>query len=248
MKGLNTIAKPNMNNGEHYNVVDIWRTIQGEGPYAGHPAVFIRLGGCNLRCEYCDTAFESYSDMVVHEILENIRLLINPRSPKLAVITGGEPLLYDLSVLINALHGVFPLVQIETAGTIATPWIINVINKHRLAVVVSPKTAKLNATSIIRYLQPYGSVAYKYIVRATDVLDEKDGLPMTSPMANTLCRLSRPYITGIAAYDTGTDIYIQPCDEQDEQKNERNIRQCVKLCTEYGYILSLQQHKVIGVM
>jgi len=59
MFGTNPLSKPIESDGLYLEVQDIFSTIQGEGPFAGKPAVFLRLAGCNLRCFFCDTDFES---------------------------------------------------------------------------------------------------------------------------------------------------------------------------------------------
>jgi organic radical activating enzyme len=58
MRGNNPIRPPEQGDGMILQVKSIFATIQGEGPNVGTPAVFIRLGGCNLACEFCDTSFE----------------------------------------------------------------------------------------------------------------------------------------------------------------------------------------------
>ena len=72
-------------------VTEIFHSIQGESTYAGRPCVFVRLGGCDLRCRWCDTeyAFHEGSPLTVEEILTEVRALRCP----LVEITGGEPLL-----------------------------------------------------------------------------------------------------------------------------------------------------------
>ena len=47
-------------NGQFLSIKSIFKTLQAEGPYCGVPAIFIRLGGCNLACSFCDTEFEDY--------------------------------------------------------------------------------------------------------------------------------------------------------------------------------------------
>ena len=55
-----------------YNIVEIFHSVQGEGYRSGIPHVFIRFGRCNLRCEWCDTDFDTYEQMSVKAILEQV--------------------------------------------------------------------------------------------------------------------------------------------------------------------------------
>lgn len=70
-----------------------FESIQGEGKYAGYPVLFIRLSGCNLNCEWCDTKYhKKFVEYDYRKIIE----IINNSKKKIIVWTGGEPLLqYD---------------------------------------------------------------------------------------------------------------------------------------------------------
>ena len=103
-------------------VMEIFDSIQGEGEFMGRSATFIRLAGCNLRCDFCDTQ-ESW---VVHLPLpvtdEDIVLQCNH---EIVVITGGEPCLHALDSLIFLLHSMGKYVCIETNGTLPVPNLID---------------------------------------------------------------------------------------------------------------------------
>lgn len=77
-------------------VNEIFYSLDGEGIRAGYPAVFIRLAGCNLRCNYCDTGYALNSsdgkEMSIPEIMEKVRSFGKCRN---VTLTGGEPLLQD---------------------------------------------------------------------------------------------------------------------------------------------------------
>jgi organic radical activating enzyme len=91
-------------------------TIQGEGFHQGKAAYFIRLGGCDVGCVWCDVK-DSW-DVTKHPLLDIKKLAADVfKSPaELVVITGGEPLMHDLTYLTNALHSVNKQVHIETSG------------------------------------------------------------------------------------------------------------------------------------
>ena len=102
-------------------------TLQGEGPSVGQPAVFIRLSRCNLHCAWCDephtwdtTRFRLSDHTERHTPAELIDW-VRQQSPKLVVITGGEPLLQQdkLVDLVAQLVAMGRRVEIETNGTIA---------------------------------------------------------------------------------------------------------------------------------
>lgn len=98
-------------------VNEIFYSLQGEGHFAGTPAVFIRFSGCNLRCSFCDTDHSSFSEMTEEEIVAETK-----RFPaKHIVITGGEPGLQITTRLVRRLHEEGCFVQMETNGTRALP-------------------------------------------------------------------------------------------------------------------------------
>ncbi|MGB9823508.1 MAG: 7-carboxy-7-deazaguanine synthase QueE [Candidatus Hydrothermia bacterium] len=106
-------------------VSEIFKSIQGEGPKAGAPSVFLRLGGCNLRCDFCDTKYASFHDYSeewqAFDIDEVIKKVIEIRlNAWNFVITGGEPLLQkkQLALLIGKVASLFRSIEIETNGTI----------------------------------------------------------------------------------------------------------------------------------
>ena len=100
-------------------VVEIFKSIDGEGIRAGFPVTFIRLFGCNLRCSYCDSLYAcdgtGYSDMTIEGILTEVYKL----GCKRITLTGGEPLIHkDAKKLIVALMTDGFEVNIETNGSI----------------------------------------------------------------------------------------------------------------------------------
>lgn len=99
-------------------VMEEFYSIQGEGAQAGKPAYFLRIGGCDVGCNWCDVK-ESW-DAGVHPLLnvEDVVSRIVSCPAKAVVVTGGEPLLYDLSYLCNMLkkHGIQRF--LETSGSV----------------------------------------------------------------------------------------------------------------------------------
>jgi organic radical activating enzyme len=97
-------------------VMEDFYTIQGEGAYQGHAAYFIRLGGCDVGCTWCDVK-DSW-DASAHPLMSVDEILIKAKrsGSEIAVITGGEPAMYDLSLLTNNLRNAGLRTHIETSG------------------------------------------------------------------------------------------------------------------------------------
>lgn len=104
-----------------FPVMEAFYTIQGEGFYQGKAAYFIRLGGCDVGCVWCDVK-ESWNaklhpNQTVTEIVTDALQAVNHQPENvIIVITGGEPLMYDLSIFTDALHKAGFAINIETSG------------------------------------------------------------------------------------------------------------------------------------
>ena len=98
-------------------VMEHFYTIQGEGYHQGRAAYFIRLGGCDVGCVWCDVK-DSW-DASKHPLMSVEFLLseIKKTSAKLIVITGGEPLMHNLDVLTKTLQAAGLETNIETSGS-----------------------------------------------------------------------------------------------------------------------------------
>lgn len=101
-------------------VMESFYTLQGEGMHQGKAAYFIRLGGCDVGCVWCDVK-DSW-DATKHPQL-NIETIVEKaleetnRQPSIAVVTGGEPLMHDLTALTAALKAAGFETNIETSGS-----------------------------------------------------------------------------------------------------------------------------------
>jgi len=97
-------------------IMEHFYTIQGEGRYSGKAAYFIRLAGCDVGCVWCDVK-ESW-DADIHPVLSLVDIMqeVKASGTDFCVITGGEPALYDLNGIVNALKAANIEVAIETSG------------------------------------------------------------------------------------------------------------------------------------
>lgn len=101
-------------------VVEIFKSIDGEGKRAGLPTTFVRLAGCNLRCRYCDTSYAFNTSEAKDMYLEEIIKEVENYGVKSITITGGEPLVHphvtDLLTMMNNMN-IFDI-NVETNGSI----------------------------------------------------------------------------------------------------------------------------------
>ena len=215
------------------DVHSVFLTIQGEGPYVGRRAVFVRLAGCNLQCPQCDTDYTTGRSRVATEDLARrcAELHAGQDTKPLVVITGGEPLRQPIGRLLDKILSQGFDVQLETNGTAyqALPYL-----HPSLTVVCAPKTGRLNGR-----LLPHID-ALKYVITAGDV-DPRNGLPYTALGHTASPRLALP-----PPNFRGT-VYVQPCDEQDSEKNAANLAATIDSVMRFGYTLCLQTHKYIGM-
>ena len=235
-------------------VQDIFYTIQGEGPYAGCPAVFIRLAGCNLACTFCDTEFETgiNNRMTLHAILEDVHTKAQAAkypttAYNLVVLTGGEPLRQRCGHLIqHLLDAGVRHIQIETAGTLWDDELVPFIASHKLTLVCSPKTPRIHPL-IARYCSHY-----KYIIQRGRTAED-DGLPIggTQPGNHLMPqRLHRPWDVTQGHVRHPITVWVSPCDETDPvlgRKTTLNTEETVRVAMLHGYRLSIQMHTLEGV-
>lgn len=131
-------------------------TIQGEGTMIGTPCIFIRTAGCDMRCTWCDTqyAFEESKKLTVEMIMAKVNELDNGQ--RFVVLTGGNPVIQEMSELVMALHNQRYTVQLETQGSIFKPWV-----GACDIVVVSPKPPSSGNVVLLEKLLPYYQLGAK---------------------------------------------------------------------------------------
>lgn len=254
MFGNNPIRKVDHENADALLVQEIFYTIQGEGPFQGMPAVFVRLAGCSLACYYCDTEFESgmtSKPMTVMEVCDAVVQLMPDHGTErqgLVVLTGGEPMRQDIRELVINLRFMCFDVQIETHGLHylnfgpgfeAVPASISAAYYGSLTIVCSPKTGKVSSelAKVVGH--------WKYVI-ADDDSTVHDGLPrLSTQFRHQQSTLARPWDYCLThKFD---NIWVSPKDEQDPVKNGKNMKKAAEVAMRFGYRLTLQQHKILGL-
>lgn len=238
MFGKNTPRKREHGTSLQYR--EVFYTIQGEGPFAGRPATFIRLTGCNLKCWFCDTEWDDDKDEYLeYQVIADKARWASPPHSTLAVLTGGEPMRQSIGPLIQALQrNGFSDVQIETAGSFWQECVL----WPGVTTVISPKTAKVNPN-----FREYDAGFYwKYVLKAGDI-DPSDGLP-----SGEFQRVGNGVGGGAPARPPADAagqgrVSLQPMDEHDLTSMEDNAKAVAKSAMEFGYNAGLQMHKYLMV-
>jgi 7-carboxy-7-deazaguanine synthase len=224
----------------------IFLTIQGEGLFLGCPSVFVRLSGCNLRCQWrnqdgsetlCDTPYSSFEpetniksvEQVLHEILEF--------SVDHIVITGGEPTIQnDVFKLISLLRAAGKTVTLETNGTNT----IQATGGDDFLVSISPKLAsscqpgskyfKMHQAKRVN-MQTLASIVKSFTVQFKFVMNSKEDL---LEVREILSSLARKYISK-------ENIFLMPQGITSAQLDERS-QWLIEICKETGYRFADRAH------
>ena len=224
-------------------VNDIFYSLQGEGRNTGRAAVFVRFAGCNLRCAFCDTEFDTYRQMTAEEIVEAVKALV-PQSQAqhptgeaggrlLAVLTGGEPTLQVDEAFVDLLHQHGFEVAMESNGTRPAPQNLDWLT-------VSPKRA-FGGSGV----REYGSIFGGTGVRGHGGTRLPDELKVVfDENTDPETYLVPPYPrTPVPPY-----LYLQPCDTGDAERNRAITQACVEYIKQHPeWRLSLQTHKLIDI-
>ena len=216
-----------------YPINEVFVTIQGEGSFSGHAAIFIRMQGCNVGCAWCDTkhswvldsANEVASTQIINKTgdgknwawfdLSELLDFIVVNKPKLVVITGGEPLQYNLKELCLGIEASGKFVQIETSGTEIPQ--------------ISPNTWMTLSPKI--NMQGGKQICAKAVARANEI---KMPIGKMSDI-DILLKL-------IDDYKITVPIWLQPISQ-----NPSATKLCIDQAILRDWRLSVQMHKYLGV-
>ena len=144
-------------------VSEIFTSFQGEGPYVGTPATFLRLYGCNLNCQWCDTDISTYEILSVDDVAEILLTQMEFNNIKTLIITGGEPTLQmeEIKRLIKELPEDIKI-QIETNGSIFE-------YVPEIKYVVSPKEDK---EKVFENYHAYETTFFKFVITSQEDINE----------------------------------------------------------------------------
>ena len=203
-----------------FPVVELFESVQGEGANSGLYVAFLRLGGCNLACPWCDTDSSIAEMLDVETILNRLSAFLVRR----LVLTGGEPLIQpSLDILLTHLKQAGYWIALETNGLIdpAPP-----LRQKFDYISASPK-----AYAAVDYLES------RMISQADEVRIVVDGDVFS------FCKRMRHQITA-------THYFLSPCTRNGKMNVEETLELLKRLNAdehERPWRLSLQLHKLIGI-
>ncbi len=220
-----------------YPINEMFQTLQGEGFYTGVPAIFIRLQGCPVGCSWCDTkhTWDKLADreVALGDILvkvvesdhwgaadaQTLLETIAQRgwTARHVVITGGEPCIYDLTLLTAALEEHGFSCQIETSGT------HEALCTARTWVTVSPKVNMRGGYDVLTQALMRADEVKHPVARQRDI-DALDTLLLT------------------LTDDKPRIIALQPISQKEDA-----TKLCIETCIARNWRLSMQTHKYLNI-
>ena len=226
-----------------FRVNEIFYSLQGEGRNTGRAAVFVRFAGCNLRCPFCDTEFDTFREMTAEEIVA----AISQFPARFVVLTGGEPTLQVDEAFVDLLHQHGFEVAMESNGTRPAPNNLDWLT-------VSPKESPRGTRKEERGTRSEERGTSKE-VRGTRLPDElkvvfdENTDPETYLLPSSLqSKAAEPSASFLLPRENPPFLYLQPCDTGDAERNARIINRCVDYIKAHPqWRLSLQTHKLIDI-
>lgn len=198
-------------------------TIQGEGALIGRPTVFVRTGGCDYRCTWCDTLHAvaskfrpEWQAMSAREILEKVRSLAGP-NPLLISLSGGNPALQPLGELLALGKSAGYTFAMETQGSVAKEWFAGLD-----ILTLSPKPPSSGMTADRQHLQAcleaaaMASSSLKFVVA-----DEADYF----------------FARQVAAWFPRLPVYLQPCNPTRAEGADKVPADSEKTCAQLRWII-----------
>ncbi len=216
-------------------ISEIFYSIQGEGPSAGRPAVFVRFQGCNLKCPFCDSKYTwngNYTEMDASEVIEQAIEKVEEEIGELVlyndilvVFTGGEPMMYQESLkkCIEGFRGKgFTDFEIETNGTLS-PQSKNIISIFDgVHFIISPKLNMMDNEEDVDVMKFSTPRTLKFVVE-----DKEDCRDVMDWYCDNITR--------------GEEIYFMPKGKF-KADLEKNSKEIVEMCKKYGVKFTPRLH------
>jgi len=257
--------------GDKLFITSIFYTLQGEGPYRGEPAVFVRLAKCNLACSFCDTYFDGGDWLTFDQIDLRIGNVLGEyfdgAIPKWVekkvglVITGGEPMLQkNLGPFLEMMQDHFAWTQIESNGTVwqNLPELTTLVCSPKClekdgkpVKYLKPNTDVLDRADCLKFVMnadqdsPYSSIpdwAHEYAAQGKKVFISPMNIYNREPQKSKQLRSEKNDI-GIEER-SAVDEVISFWEEGllDMRENQKNHEYAAQYCAKNGFILNLQIH------
>lgn len=245
----------------NYQVVELFYSLQGEGRYAGSPAMFVRLFGCNLACKFCDEPLHKNKSSIIASFknAKDFAAYLEKRRQKFArggkyapthiIITGGEPSLYDINAVVREMRLLSSddlFFSVETNGYN----LVNVIDCD--LITFSPKHA-----DFVEQLKYLAEVVKRTLTLRLDlkiVVSEKVNTSILLGLESEGSELSDALLALVETCkvcklpDDSIRLYLSPCNEVNKVNNAAlqyvifHIAYNLKICT-LTPLMSVQQHK-----
>ena len=257
--------------GDKLFITSIFYTLQGEGPYRGEPAVFVRLAKCNLACSFCDTYFDGGDWLTFDQIDLRIGNVLGEYfdgaipewvEKKVGlVITGGEPMLQkNLGPFLEMMQDHFAWTQIESNGTVwqDLPELTTLVCSPKClekdgkpVKYLKPNTDVLDRADCLKFVMnadqdsPYSSIpdwAHEYAAQGKKVFISPMNIYNREPQKSKQLRSEKNDI-GIEER-SAVDEVISFWEEGllDMRENQKNHEYAAQYCAKNGFILNLQIH------
>ena len=187
-----------MSAAEHMKICEIFGpTVQGEGALIGVPTVFVRTGGCDFHCRWCDTLYavdqrfrSLWTEMSAEEILARVGQL-SAGKPMLVSLSGGNPALQPLGGLLRLGKALGYRFAMETQGSIAQPWF-----SELEVLTLSPKPPSSGMKTDWRKVQECVEISGAAAVSLKLVVQDEDDYQFARQVAARFPQLP---------------VYLQPC-------------------------------------
>ena len=223
-----------------YLVNEVFHSIQGEASWTGTASVFVRLQGCDVGCPWCDTRqtwevedsncipagmlFSKEEEAPTWGCISSDDLILwcKEKAPRTRhiVLTGGEPLMQDVTELIMRLYAGGFTVQVETSGTEPVASL-----RDNVWVTLSPKIAMPGKKEVLQ----------EAFIRADEVKFPISGNESEEARVLRIMDI-------MALVQSKAPLYLQPL-----SKGKVATQNCINLALKYGLRVSIQTHKYVGV-